>query len=137
MITFASMIYTVSLILLLLISGVLIFLSNKKNSPGHSVDPELQSRPLTSDCCGAHEICEFDESIFDPDEIIYFNDEELDELKNINPDQFSDQQINEIREVLYSLRTEEINKWLISIHRRHIHLPNILLQEARLLISES
>jgi hypothetical protein len=46
------------------------------------------------------------------------------------------EQIDQLREVLYTLRPEEINKWLISIGRRHIHLPVILQQEVRQLMAE-
>lgn len=92
---------------------------------------------IDASCCGAHEVCEFDESIFNDEEIIYFNDEELDELQNVREEEFTGVQIEDLREVLYTLRTEEISKWLISISRRHIHLPQILQQEARQLMAEN
>lgn len=108
--------------------------------PKNKVQEEKEEEPvktIDASCCGAHEICEFDESMFDENEIVYFNDEELDVLSNVREEEFTNPQIEELREVLYTLRTEEINKWLISISRRHIHLPQILLQEARQLIAEN
>lgn len=92
---------------------------------------------IDASCCGAHEICEFDESMFSNEEIVYFNDEELDQLKNVREEDITGDQIEDLREVLYTLRTEEISKWLISISRRHIHLPQILQQEARQLMAEN
>ena len=98
--------------------------------------PEEEPRQVASDCCGAHEICEFDESTFNREIIVYFDDEDLDVLRNVREDQLTPKQIDDLREVLYTLRTEEINKWLTSLARRHIHLPAILQQEARQLIAE-
>lgn len=62
--------------------------------------------------------------------IEYFEDEELDQFRQIPADNFSDEQINAFREVLYTLRPEEISDWLISLEKREIYLPEILRQEA-------
>lgn len=98
--------------------------------------PEEKPREIASDCCGAHEICEFDESTYKQEIIVYFDDEELDVLRNVRENDLTPNQIDDLREVLYTLRTSEINKWMISLGRRHIHLPAILQQEARQLIAE-
>jgi len=52
---------------------------------------------------------------------IFFDDEELDELRNMRESDLTTEQIDQLREVLYTLKPREINKWLISIGRRHIH----------------
>lgn len=90
---------------------------------------EASKVEIPLDCCGAHEVCEFEEMLKHPEEIIYFEDEELDRFKGLRDDQYNDRQIEEFREVLYSLRYEEIRKWLLSIERRQIQLPGILKQE--------
>lgn len=100
----------------------------KKAEPGVEI-------PL--DCCGAHEICEVEEILNQPDKIVYFEDEELDRFQGIREDQYNDKQIEEFRDVLYTLDPEEIRKWLLSIERRKIKLPAILKPEALQLISES
>jgi len=61
----------------------------------------------------------------------------LDILRNIREDQLTTADIDELREVPYSLKTGEINKWLTNVSRRHIQLPSILQQEARQLIAEN
>lgn len=108
----------------------------KKAQPEDTIEPETQEEPreVASDCCGAHEICEFDESAFNEEIIVYFNDEELDELRNIREADLTASQIDELREVLYTMKTNEISKWIVSLGRRHIHLPEILKQEARQLM---
>lgn len=62
--------------------------------------------------------------------IDYFEDEELDQYKHIPADSYNDAQIEAFRDVLYTLRTEEIEDWLISLEKREINLPEILRQEA-------
>jgi hypothetical protein len=89
-----------------------------------------------SNCCGAHEVCEFDEIKADETRIEYYDDEELDEYKNINEKLYTNSQIEQFREVLYTLQTHEIRYWLLSIERRHINLPSILISEARMLMAE-
>ena len=108
----------------------------KKAQPDDTIEPETQEEPreVASDCCGAHEICEFDESAFNEEIIVYFNDEELDELRNIREADLTASQIDDLREVLYTMKTNEISKWIVSLGRRHIHLPEILKQEARQLM---
>jgi hypothetical protein len=50
---------------------------------------------------------------------------------------YSPEQIDEFREVLYTLKTEEIRYWLLSIERRKIELPDPLIDEARMLMAEA
>lgn len=105
----------------------------KKNAP---VKEETSSSPA-SDCCGAHEVCEFDLIKADATRIEYYDDEELDEYKNIDEKSYSENQIDEFRDVLYTLKTDEIRYWLLSIERRKIQLPSILQSEARMLMAEA
>ena len=108
---------------LLFIVALFTYLSKRKqNKPEEVVAPP-------ADCCGAHAICEKGLKKADPT-IEYFEDEELDRFKNIPADAYTVDQIDAFREVLYTLRPEEITDWLISLEKREIYLPNILRQEA-------
>ena len=108
---------------------------NRKNAAKNPTQKENSIVP--SDCCGAHEVCEFDQIKADESIIEYYEDEELDEYKNIDENAYSTSQIDEFREVLYTLKTHEIRYWLLSIERRKIQLPEILKSEARLLMAEA
>lgn len=130
------MIYILIIIVLIVGAVFVVKWARGKEITGSIQETEAAPRQIASDCCGAHEICEFDEMKFNEEMIIYFNDEELDELRNVREDRFTAKQIDDLREVLYTLRTSEISSWLISIGRRHIHLPTILQQEARQLMAE-
>ena len=111
---------------------VLVVISKKKTTINPSEEPV--SKEVDPNCCGAHEVCELDRIKMNPDAIEYYDDEELDEYKNIEENSFSDEQIDKIREVLYSMQPKEIPFWLVSLSKRHINLPPILQEEARHLI---
>ena len=72
-----------------------------------------------------------------PQEIIYFEDEELDRFRGISANAYTDVQIDEFRDVLYTLKDDEIRMWLLSIERRQLQLPAILRQEALMMVAEA
>ncbi|PVX51053.1 hypothetical protein C7377_1386 [Balneicella halophila] len=86
------------------------------------------------ECCGAHEICEVDLKKLS-EEIIYFEDEELDAFKGTPDDSYSDEAIEQFREVLYTLKPKEISDWLHSLELRKIEIPDILKPEVRMLLA--
>jgi hypothetical protein len=123
----------------ILVIAVYLFINFKKvnkNTANSTSDDQVEITAVVSDCCGAHEICEFNEADFNEEIITYFNDEELDVLRNVRESDFTSEQIDSLREVLYTLQPNEISKWQVSLSRRHIHLPDILKQEARQLAVE-
>lgn len=130
------MFYVISFIILVA-AGLILMLAPKHRKAAAGTDqPQDEYKEIPTECCGAHEVCEFDEYKINEDVIVYFDDEELDVLRNVREDQLTPKQIDDLREVLYTLKANEINKWLISLSRRHIHLPAILKQEARYLMAE-
>ncbi len=108
---------------LLLIVALFTYISRRKNN----IPDEIIAPP--AECCGAHAICEKGLKKANI-HIDYFEDEELDQYKHIPADSYNDTQIEAFRDVLYTLRTEEIEDWLISLEKREINLPEILRQEA-------
>ncbi|PTN07485.1 hypothetical protein [Mangrovibacterium marinum] len=123
-------------IALIAVVALATLLSNKFKRNSSKGKQEEQAAEVPSDCCGAHEVCEFEEMRQNPDEIFYFEDEELDRFRGIAAEQYTDSQIDEFREVLYTLKTDELPKWLVSIERRNVQLPLILRQEALLLLAD-
>ncbi|MGQ1909884.1 hypothetical protein ACT3CE_08855 [Marinifilum sp. RC60d5] len=101
------------------------YLRSKK---GVSEDIEESSEPL-EECCGAHEICETDLLNKLSEEIIYYEDEDLDAYKNFEENDYNDDQIDEFREVLYSLKEKEIEGWIKSLDLRKIEMPSVIKSE--------
>lgn len=104
--------------------GVALFTYINRNKPQKAGTP-----PPEAGCCGAHAVCEKGLKKITP-VIDYFEDEELDALKGIPSGDFTDEQLDQFREVLYTLRREEIEDWLISLEKREIQFPELLKAEA-------
>jgi hypothetical protein len=132
------MIAFISILIALFVAAALFFLwkSNRKHRDEVGEVPVVETN-IDPSCCGAHEVCDFDATKADPTIVEYFEDEDLDKLRAINPGDYSEEQIDQLREVLYTLQTHEIRKWLLSLERRYIHLPDFLIQEARDLQTDS
>lgn len=92
---------------------------------------EESTNDIPIDCCGAHDVCEVEAMIQNPYEILYFEDEELDRFRQTDASTYTEDDIEEFRDVLYTLKgDDEIRLWLISIERRGVILPPIIKQEA-------
>jgi len=134
---FYAMFYIFAIII---VFGIFLYVNARpKRKAGSESVSDVPEEPVLvdSNCCGAHEVCDFVETDFDEEAITYFDDEDLDVLRNVRENDLTAEQIDDLREVLYTLKPWEINKWLTSIARRHIHLPPILQQEARQLMAEN
>jgi len=124
-----------SILLIVLLIGIIFIVRMKKKNEISENNEPVSSMPDPG-CCGAHEVCEFDMIKMNPDIIEYFDDEELDNYKNTSENSYSDTQIDDFREILYTLQKHEIRNWLLSLSRRSVTLPAILQVEARQLMVE-
>ena len=89
------------------------------------------------ECCGQHEVCELDSLLAAVSkEIEYYNDEELDRYRGIPAEEYPDEAIDEFREILYTMREDEVAGWVRSLQLRAVELPNALKDEVFLIIGE-
>lgn len=89
------------------------------------------------ECCGEHEVCEkgkIKRAL--RTDIEYFDDEELDRFRGVSPDEYGDDEVDEFREVLYTMRPSEIEDWLKSLELREVSLPNVLKDELFMLLRQ-
>ena len=91
---------------------------------------------IPDDCCGAHEVCERDSLLSATDEIIYFDDEELDILRGKSVENFTTKEVQMLEHVFYTLDEQDVAGWVRSLQLRNINLPAELREEALLIISE-
>ena len=61
--------------------------------------------------------------------IEYFDDEELDRFKGVASDAYSDEEAEEFREVMLTMRPEELKAWNRSMILREINMPNQIKDE--------
>ena len=80
----------------------------------------------TEVCCGRHAVCE--KGLLKPEEL-YYNDEELDRYTGREPEDYTPEEIEEFREVLYTLKPEEVYQWGMALTQRNIPLPLPLRDE--------
>jgi len=89
-----------------------------------------------ADCCGAHEICEKETLLSANAEIVYYQDEELDIYRSKLPDCYTKEEIEQFREILFTMRDYEVAGWLRSLQLRNISPPNIVREEALMIVVE-
>ena len=85
-------------------------------------------------CCGLHAICEKTGQINESP--VYYDDEELDRFAGRGEEDYSDEEIEEFRDVLLTLMPQDAPGWTVSLERRRINLPVELKPELELLLSE-
>lgn len=107
------------------------FVSNRPGKKG-----EEEAVEVADDCCGAHEVCESDSLLSSSDNIEYFEDEDLDRFKGTPAKSYSDEAIEEFRDVLYTLKEREVANWVKSMQLRLVELPDIIREEALMIVEE-
>ena len=95
-----------------------------------------ESSPDDEACCGLHLVCEKDSLSPMSAEILYYDDEELDRFIGRDPYGYSPEETDEFREVLMTLRPEDIAGWARSITQRKLELPPEVKDELLMLIRE-
>lgn len=89
-------------------------------------------------CCGQHSVCEKESLLAGiSNQIEYYEDEELDSYRGLMPDEYTEAQIEQFRDVLYTLKPEEIGGWARSIQLREINLPSVVKDELIMLAAEA
>lgn len=99
-----------------------------RETPGKETAPEV--------CCGMHLVCEKTSLSIVNDEILYYDDEELDRFAGRTPESYTNQEVEEFRDVLLTLLPQDVAGWAKSITLRRIELPLEVKDELFLMISE-
>ena len=87
------------------------------------------------ECCGQHETCEKESLLAAVSkQIEYYNDEELDSYRGRKSDGYSPDEIDEFREILYTMRDDEVAGWIRSLQLRAVELPDELKDEVYMIV---
>ncbi len=126
------------LVLPLVVLGIVAALTSLRKSDDNESAPTT-AIPASScgTCNGNNTQCE-QECMMEAatKEIEYYDDEELDRYKGRESDQYTDDEIAEFAEVLYTMRPDEVAGWNRSLILRGINLPNALKDEVIMLIEK-
>ncbi len=81
-------------------------------------------------CCGRHSNCE---KGYDKDNL-YFDDEELDAHKGKRAEEYTDEDIEEFRNVLLTMQSNEVDTWVKCLQTRGIEIPQEIKDEILLIL---
>ena len=105
------------------------------------VGGELKEAPpvitVDSECCGQHAVCEKESLLAAVSKKIeYYDDEELDRFKGHPSDTYTNEEIEEFRDILYSMQETDVAGWSRSLQLRGIELPDEMKDELFLIVGE-
>ena len=126
------MLYLVlALVALGLISAIFGIVSHRR---GEDEEP-LQEGVSCNTCNGENSKCE-QECMMEAAtrEIEYYDDEELDRYRGRRSDEYTDDEVHEFADVLYTMRPDEVAGWNRSLILRGINLPDALKDEVIMLM---
>lgn len=90
-----------------------------------------------AECCGQHEMCEKDSLLAAVSrEIVYYDDEELDSFIGRASDAYTAEEMDQFRDIFYTMHDEEVAGWARSLQLRGVALPDELKDELFLIIGE-
>lgn len=132
----------VSLIILgaLVAVGLILYLHyrhSRRKAAAEGVEEPAFNEP-EEQCCGMHITCERDSLLASvSDKIEYYDDEELDAYIGRKADDYTDEEIEQFRDVLLTLLPEDIAGWGRSIQLRGIELPSAVKEELLMIVAEA
>lgn len=128
------------ILIFLVVTGVVLYLFELRWRRRHNSTPAMTGRPAASPtdpmsgpsedvpdgevCCGMHITCEKDTLSVVSDEVVYYDDEELDRFIGRTPESYTPEEADEFNEVLMTLRPEDVPGWARSITLRGLQLPS-------------
>lgn len=122
-------------ILILAVGGIVVgglqFFFSSKN------DGQVVEKPTCSTCNGEDSRCEQEcmmEAATKP--IEYYDDEELDRFANRPSDCYTDEEAEDFREVLYTMKPDDVKGWSRSLILRGINIPDQIKDEMVILLGE-
>ncbi len=117
----------------MVVIGVILYIHDRltnKPSENTTQEAEPQQEECSDDCCGTHDVCPSEMMLKHINEpIVYYDDEELDAFKGRGANDYTDDELEQWRDVLYTLRHDELLSWECSIKKRGLQLPSVIKEE--------
>ena len=134
------MIVALYILLALVATGAVLYFLHRRDLKRMTPEQREQADRTVEpeECCGMHVTCERDSLLASVSpEIEYYDDEELDRYRGTAPDEYSDEAIEEFRNVLLTLLPTDIAGWARSIQLRGIELPTPVRGELLVIVAEA
>lgn len=89
------------------------------------------------ECCGQHEICEKESLLAAVSrKIEYYDDEELDDYRGVSSADYTSEQIDQFRDIFYTMQDTDVAGWVRSLQLRGVDLPDEIKDEIFLIVGE-
>lgn len=120
------------LIIAVILLAIAVWVYSKMTHTSMEVEKEVPE-----ECCGQHAVCERDSLLAAMSKNIeYYNDEELDRFKGREREDYSEEEADEFRTVLYELKDTEVPGWVRSLELRQVNVPVQVMDEIILIVGE-
>lgn len=127
----------IGVILLGLIAGYFYNRNLWKKIEKGELEETPEVKPVDGTCCGQHAVCEKESLLAAVSkQIEYYDDEELDRFKGRSSASYSEEETNEFREIMYTMKEDEVAGWCRSLQLRGIEFPDGLKDELFLIVGE-
>ncbi len=132
------MIIALYILAALVVTGLIFKFTDRRAASSDQADSQPSTDGEGGECCGMHITCEKDSLLTAlADKVEYYDDEELDAYAGRGPREYSAAETEQFRDVLLTLRPEDIAGWARSIQLRGIELPEPVRDELLLIVSEA
>ena len=115
-----------ALVILGIIAALIALISARKGEPEEPIVEGVSCNTCNGENTKCEQECMMEASLQD---IVYYDDEELDTFKGRAADSYTDKEVEQFADVLYTMQPEEVAGWNRSLILRGINLPNQLKDE--------
>ncbi len=124
---------------LLIVVGLVLWLLDRR-ARAHGDDTPVVEPPqgCSDDCCTTHSTCPSTQMLTaECGPVTYFDDEELDDFGGRGAEDYTDEEVEQWRDVLMTLRASDLLPWRQSVKRRGLVMPGAIADEFMLRVAEA
>lgn len=113
------------------------YLLNRRNEKKGLSGVGEELKTVDAECCGQHAVCEKESLLAAVSKNIeYYDDEELDEYAGMDADAYTEEQVEQFRDILYTMRQDDVAGWCRSLQLRNVEIPDAIKDEIFLIVGE-
>ena len=117
----------------MVVVGVILYVHDRIHYKGGDDDTAPREAPQEScsaQCCTTNEVCPSEMMIKHATQpTVYYDDEELDTFKGREAGSYTPEEMEQFRDVLYTLKHSDLMGWEQSVKKRGIMLPEVIKEE--------
>lgn len=99
--------------------------------------PESPAHQRPAGCCGQHAVCEKESLLAAMSkDIEYYDDEHLDRFRCTRPEDYTETDTEEFREVLSTMLPTDVPGWVRSLQLRGIEIPPDVREDVIMIVGE-